>query len=95
MSLDYRLQRAVARLKSAGVGYRVNYGGPFESKYPHSAYHFRIVPDRDGTEIQIANMAGDGSYDVIGFAAKRDDMAEELVSALEAAALTVQDIGEG
>lgn len=79
-------------LKALGVGYRNSYGGAFESNYPHERFHFKIVPDRDGTAIQMCDDAGGGEWETIGFAQSQSDLAEEIVLALEDALLHIKSL---
>jgi len=80
------LMEVLRRLEDMGVGYRKNYSGPFETRYPHSAYRFQIHIDRDGTNVVMCNAGGNGSYEPIAFCERTRGpgfMDAELITALE------------
>jgi len=75
-------------LMELGFGYRHAYGGPFETKFPHSSCRCVITIDRDGTSIDVIHP--DDTWETIAGARPEEDIELELVRALGRAMLVVE-----
>lgn len=89
-----RFTRVMERLRALGVSYRENYGGPFEYRFPHSAYFFTISTDRHQIVVKMIDGASDSEPVELAFRPPRrdNDLAAEIVEALEEAEATIKEL---
>lgn len=77
------MRKILEKLKKLGVGYRENYGGEFETEYPHSEYSFQIEIYEHGVDVQMVD--SNGRSESIGYSEIKDNLIDELVEALQQA----------
>ncbi len=74
------------QLQKIGIGYLSNYGGRFENTYPHSAYTFKLVIDRDVMVAEVVDSNGE-STEICSVSSKKG-----LASAFSAIAEKLRDM---
>ena len=74
------------QLQKIGIGYLNNYGGCFESMYPHSAYTFKLAIDRDVMIAEVVDSNGE-STEICAVSSERG-----LASAFSAIAEKLRDM---
>jgi len=74
------MRRILEELKKIGIGYRENYGGKFETIYPHSEYSLKILIYEHGVDVQMID--SNGISESIGSSEIKHNLIDELCEAL-------------
>lgn len=90
--LGKRFRRVMTQLKEMGVGYRENYGGPFETVFPHSVYTFKIIVDRGSRPVHCELDWDGDAVEFGGHEGETDDMALEVLVALERTKILLEEM---
>jgi len=75
------MRELLEQLKKMGIGYRENYGGIFETLYPHHEYSFKILIYEHGVDIQMIN--SNGISESIGCSDIKNNIMDELQEAFQ------------